>query len=184
MAPRAFTQNWRGGLLHKKAKVPDVGLDKRALITAGRDVAIANLQPSLTGYSYGNIAQILQSAGLRPTRQRMTLGVLLFSKGPRHLTAEMLYEEATLAKRFVSLATVYNTLKRLTDAGLLRQVCVDGAKTYFDSNVISHHHFYLENKHELMDIAHSNLVLEKMPNPPEGYEISSVDIVIRLRKAR
>ena len=93
-----------------------------------------------------------KSAGLRPTRQRMALGWLLFGKGARHLTAEMLYEEATLAKVPVSLATVYNTLNQLTDAGLLRQVSVDGTKTYFDTNVSAHHHFYLENKHELVDI--------------------------------
>ncbi len=95
---------------------------------------------------------MLQSAGLRPTRQRMALGWLLFGKGARHLTAEMLYEEATHAKVPVSLATVYNTLNQLTDAGLLRQVSVDGAKTYFDTNVTTHHHFYLEHNHELIDI--------------------------------
>ena len=82
----------------------------------------------------------------------MALGWLLFGKGARHLTAEMLYEEATLAKVPVSLATVYNTLNQLTDAGLLRQVSVDGTKTYFDTNVTAHHHFYLENNHELVDI--------------------------------
>ena len=102
---------------------------------------------------------MLQAAGLRPTRQRMALGWLLFGKGARHLTAEMLYEEATLAKVPVSLATVYNTLNQLTDAGLLRQVSVDGTKTYFDTNVTAHHHFYLENNHELVDIPDPHLVL-------------------------
>ena len=106
----------------------------------------------------------------------MALGWLLFGKGARHLTAEMLYEEATHAKVPVSLATVYNTLNQLTDAGLLRQVSVDGTKTYFDTNVTSHHHFYLENSHELVDIHDPHLVLEKMPEVPEGYEISRVDM--------
>ena len=104
---------------------------------------------------------MLQAAGLRPTRQRMALGWLLFGKGARHLTAEMLYEEATLAKVPVSLATVYNTLNQLTDAGLLRQVSVDGTKTYFDTNVTAHHHFYLENNHELVDIPDPHLVLHE-----------------------
>lgn len=139
-------------------------------------------QPLLTGCPWHDVNEMLQSVGLRPTRQRMALGWLLFSKGARHLTAEMLYEEATLAKVPVSLATVYNTLNQLTESGLLRQVSVDGTKTYFDTNVTSHNHFYLENSHELVDIADPHLVLQKMPDIPEGYEISRIDVVIRLRK--
>jgi Fur family iron response transcriptional regulator len=141
-------------------------------------------QPALTGCPWHDVNEMLQSAGLRPTRQRMALGWLLFGKGARHLTAEMLYEEATLAKVPVSLATVYNTLNQLTDSGLLRQVSVDGTKTYFDTNVTAHHHYYLENKHELVDIPDPNLVLQKMPDVPEGYEISRIDMVVRLRKKR
>jgi len=141
-------------------------------------------QPALTGCPWHDVNEMLQSVGLRPTRQRMALGWLLFGKGARHLTAEMLYEEATLAKVPVSLATVYNTLNQLTDSGLLRQVSVDGTKTYFDTNVTAHHHYYLENNHELVDIADPNLVLQTMPEVPEGYEISRIDMVVRLRKKR
>ncbi|HEY7844690.1 MAG TPA: Fur family transcriptional regulator, partial [Bradyrhizobium sp.] len=122
-------------------------------------VSTAGRQPALTGCPWHDVNEMLQSAGLRPTRQRMALGWLLFGKGARHLTAEMLYEEATLAKVPVSLATVYNTLNQLTDAGLLRQVSVDGTKTYFDTNVSAHHHFYLENNHELVDIPDPHLML-------------------------
>ena len=144
----------------------------------------AGRQPALTGCPWHDVNEMLQTAGLRPTRQRMALGWLLFGKGARHLTAEMLYEEATHAKVPVSLATVYNTLNQLTDAGLLRQVSVDGTKTYFDTNVTAHHHFYLEGNHELVDIPDPHLVLQKMPEVPEGYEISRVDMVVRLRKKR
>ena len=144
----------------------------------------AGHQPALTGCPWHDVNEMLQAAGLRPTRQRMALGWLLFGKGARHLTAEMLYEEATLAKVPVSLATVYNTLNQLTDAGLLRQVSVDGTKTYFDTNVSAHHHFYLENNHELVDIPDPHLMLQKMPEIPDGYEIARVDMVVRLRKKR
>jgi Fur family iron response transcriptional regulator len=139
-------------------------------------------RPVLTGCPWHDVDTMLRSAGLRPTRQRMALGWLLFGKRARHLTAEMLYEEATLAKVPVSLATVYNTLNQLTDTGLLRQVSVDGTKTYFDTNVTEHHHFYLEDKHELVDIPDPHPVLHKMPDVPEGYEISRIDTVVRLRK--
>ena len=141
-------------------------------------------QPALTGCPWHDVNEMLQAAGLRPTRQRMALVWMLFRKGASNLTAEMLYDEATLAKIKVSLATVYNTLNQLTDAGLLRQVSVDGTKTYFDTNVSAHHHFYLENNHELVDIPDPHLVLQKMPEVPEGYEIARVDMVVRLRKKR
>lgn len=168
--------------------VPEVDMNDQ-VSTANDDgidpaARAAGHQPALTGCPWHDVNEMLQAAGLRPTRQRMALGWLLFGKGARHLTAEMLYEEATLAKVPVSLATVYNTLNQLTDAGLLRQVSVDGTKTYFDTNVTAHHHFYLENNHELVDIPDPHLVLSKMPDVPEGYEIARVDMVVRLRKKR
>jgi Fur family iron response transcriptional regulator len=159
-----------------------VASDAARVGDAGR-VAGAGRQPTLTGCPWHDVNEMLEAAGLRPTRQRMALGWLLFGKGPRHLTAEMLYEEATIAKVPVSLATVYNTLNQLTDAGLLRQVSVDGTKTYFDTNMSTHHHFYLENSHELVDIP-DHLILQKMPDIPEGYEIAKIDMVVRLRKKR
>ncbi len=168
--------------------MPDVDTNDNGSVlneeTAGPAARHAGRQPALTGCPWHDVNEMLQAAGLRPTRQRMALGWLLFGKGARHLTAEMLYEEATLAKVPVSLATVYNTLNQLTDAGLLRQVSVDGTKTYFDTNVSAHHHFYLENNHELVDIPDPHLVLQKMPEVPEGYEIARVDMVVRLRKKR
>ena len=168
--------------------MPDVEISDNASNLNGDNVDSAarnaGRQPALTGCPWHDVNEMLQAAGLRPTRQRMALGWLLFGKGARHLTAEMLYEEATLAKVPVSLATVYNTLNQLTDAGLLRQVSVDGTKTYFDTNVTAHHHFYLENNHELVDIPDPHLMLQKMPEVPEGYEIARVDMVVRLRKKR
>jgi Fur family iron response transcriptional regulator len=138
--------------------------------------------PSLNGCPWHDVREMLQSVGLRPTRQRMALGWLLFGKGDRHLTAEMLFEEALQARVPLSLATVYNTLNQFTDLGLLRQVSVTGAKTYFDTNVSAHHHFYVEHDHALVDLPDPQLVIDKLPEVPEGYEISKIDLVIRLRK--
>jgi len=89
----------------------------------------------------------LRSAGLRPTRQRMSLAHLLFSKGDRHICAEALHEEALVAKVPVSLATVYNTLHQFNEAGLLRAVAVDSSKTYFDTNISDHHHSFAQYLH-------------------------------------
>jgi Fur family iron response transcriptional regulator len=139
-------------------------------------------QASLTGCPWHDVKAKLREVGLRPTRQRMSLGWMLFGKGDRHVTAEMLYEEATRAKVPVSLATVYNTLHQFTDAGLLRQVAVDGSKTYFDTNASQHHHFFVEGENALLDIADSDVVVGKTPVPPEGYEIARIDVVVRLRR--
>jgi Fur family transcriptional regulator, iron response regulator len=125
---------------------------------------------------------MLRDVGLRPTRQRMELGWLLFGKGGRHITAELLYEEASSAKVLVSLATVYNTLHQFTDVGLLRQVAVDGSKTYFDTNASQHHHFFIEGENRLLDIPDADVLVGKAPIPPEGYEIARIDVVVRLRR--
>jgi Fur family transcriptional regulator, iron response regulator len=139
-------------------------------------------RPDMTGGPWHDIKEKLREVGLRPTRQRMTLGWILFARGDRHVTAEMLYEEAIRAKVPVSLATVYNTLHQLTDVGLLRQIAVDSSKTYFDTNNSPHHHFFIEGENDLMDIPTSDLLADKMPTAPEGYEITRIDVVVRLRR--
>jgi Fur family transcriptional regulator, iron response regulator len=138
----------------------------------------------LTGCPWHDVKAKLRQVGLRPTRQRMALGWILFAKGDRHVTAEMLYEEANHAKVPVSLATVYNTLHQFTDVGLLRQVAVDGSKAYFDTNNTEHHHFFIEDANDLLDIPSSDVVVGKAPVPPEGYEIARIDVVVRLRRKR
>jgi Fur family transcriptional regulator, iron response regulator len=136
----------------------------------------------LTGCPWHDVKEKLRGVGLRPTRQRMALGWILFAKGDRHVTAEMLYEEATLAKVPVSLATVYNTLHQFTEVGLLRQVAVDGSKTYFDTRTSQHHHFFVEGENALLDIPDAAVAVGKTPTPPEGYEIARIDVVVRLRR--
>lgn len=120
----------------------------------------------------------LRAAGLRPTRQRIALGWLLLAKGPRHVTAEGLYEEALSARVPLSLATVYNTLHQFTEAGLLREIAVEGSKAHFDTNTAHHHHFLMDGK--LTDIT-GRLTVEGVPPPPEGMEIDRIDIVVRLK---
>ena len=124
----------------------------------------------------------LRHSGMRPTRQRVALGWLLFAKGDRHVTAEKLYEEATGARVAISLATVYNTLHQFTQAGLLREIAVDGSKTWFDTNVAQHHHFLVEETQMLMDIPGGSVSVHGLPAAPAGMEIARVDVVVRVRK--
>jgi Fur family transcriptional regulator, iron response regulator len=127
-----------------------------------------------------DVREMLRKSGLRPTRQRMALAEILFAKGDRHVTAELLHEEALANAVPVSLATVYNTLHQFTGAGLLREVAVEGSKTYFDTNTSNHYHFFCERDGELMDIQVGELAVQGLPEPPEGMEISRIDVLVRL----
>jgi len=126
----------------------------------------------------------LAAAGLRPTRQRVLLGNLLFTGGCRHVTAESLHREAkSSSETEVSLATVYNTLHQFTDASLLREVWVEGGRSYFDTNTKPHHHFLCEKTGALVDIPEEEVQLECLPLPPSGTSVSRVDVIIRVRPA-
>jgi Fur family iron response transcriptional regulator len=124
----------------------------------------------------------LKQAGLRPTRQRVALAGLLFRQGDRHLTAESLYEEAARAGHALSLATVYNTLNQFTAAGLLRQVAVDAERSYFDTNIGDHQHFYCEDDGTLIDIPGEAIAVAGVPTPPKGMAVERVDVVVRVRR--
>ena len=124
----------------------------------------------------------LRKVGLRPTRQRLALAGLLFAHGDRHVTAETLHEEAVSAGVRVSLATVYNTMHQFTQAGLLREVSVDGTRTYFDTNTGDHHHFYCEDDGTLADIDGGAIEVAGLPSPPHGAKVDRVDVIVRLRR--
>ena len=125
----------------------------------------------------------LTEAGLRPTRQRLALANLLVGDGHhRHVTAESLYSAVKESDENVSLATIYNTLKVFSDAGLIREILVDGTKSYFDTRIDDHPHFYWEDDNKLTDAPNSELEISRLPDAPKGTAISKVDVVIRLRK--
>lgn len=128
------------------------------------------------------VEQILRRAGLRPTRQRMILGNLLFGGGDRHVTAEQLHAEVVQLGEHVSLATVYNTLHQFTRAGLLRELAVEGSKTYFDTNTSNHSHFMFEHDGGLMDIPGNSIQVLGLPEPPEGMSVAHIDVIVRLSK--
>lgn len=124
----------------------------------------------------------LRKAGLRPTRQRLALAALLFARGDRHVTAEGLHAEALSAGVPVSLATVYNTMHQFTAGGLLREVTVDGTRTYFDTNTDDHHHFYCEDDGTLEDIDGTAIEVAGVPVPPQGAKVKRVDVIVRLKR--
>jgi len=133
---------------------------------------------------YASALEVLRAAKLRPTRQRLALTRLLFDKGDRHVTAEQLHGEAQAAAVRVSLATIYNTLHQFVGAGLLREVVVDPGRSYFDTNVGNHHHFYFEDTGRLQDIPGERVSVAELPAAPAGTSIRRVDVIIRLGSER
>jgi Fur family iron response transcriptional regulator len=133
-------------------------------------------------FSSGEIMTMLRKAGLRPTRQRISLARLMYGAGNRHLSAESLHAEAIAAGIQVSLATVYNTLNQFTAAGLLREVAIEGHKTYFDTNTSNHHHYYIEHEGRLTDIPSDDVTVVGLPEAPEGMQIKRVDVIVRLSR--
>jgi len=129
-------------------------------------------------YSY--VLNRLRGVGLRPTRQRKALAKLLFEGGNRHVTAELLHAEAQAASIRVSLATVYNTLHQFTAAGLLREIVVDSQRSYFDTNMADHHHFFFEESNRLEDIPGDEVEVARLPAPPLGTHVSRVDVIVRV----
>jgi Fur family transcriptional regulator, iron response regulator len=133
---------------------------------------------------FGRAASWLASGALRPTRQRLALANLLVGDGlDRHVTAEGLHEAALAAGAPVSLATVYNTLRAFCDAGLLNEVTVDASRSYFDTRIDDHFHYYWEDEGRLTDAPNDAVRLVRGPAAPEGTEVSRIDVVIRLRSA-
>jgi Fur family iron response transcriptional regulator len=128
-------------------------------------------------------AATLRRARLRPTRQRVELVGLLFGAGDRHMTAETLHAEATRAGVQVSLATVYNTLHQFTEAGLLRQVVVDAARSYFDTNTGDHQHFFVEDEGTLIDIPGKDIAVAGVPALPKGMSVDRIDVVVRVKRS-
>ena len=127
-----------------------------------------------------NVPKLLKRAGLRPTRQRVALATLLFGNGDRHVNAEVLHAEAVRVGERVSLATVYNTLHQFQRAGLLREIAIGGQRTYFDTNTSNHNHFFVEAEGRLVDIDSTTVRVDGVPEPPENYRVSHIDVVVRL----
>ncbi len=125
----------------------------------------------------------LHGARLRPTRQRLALATLLVGDGnDRHVTAENLHRACLAGPDAVSLATVYNTLRTFCAVGLMNEIPMGGNKSYFDTRVDDHPHFYWEESGELTDAPKDMLRFASLPDVPAGHELTKIDVVIRLRK--
>ena len=122
----------------------------------------------------------LASAGVRPTRQRLELAEILFNRGDRHFTAEMVHGEARALRYPPSLGTVYNTLNQFVQNGLLREIAFYDAKLWYDTNTGPHSHYYWEETDELSDIPDEHVPHLSVP-APEGAHVTAVDVIVRVK---
>jgi Fur family transcriptional regulator, iron response regulator len=106
----------------------------------------------------------------------------LFLAAPQHLSAEQILASLREAGARVSKATVYNTLNLFAERGVIRQLSVDGARTWFDSNVAPHYHFHDMDTGALMDLPVPEVQFARLPTLPPGMEMAGIDLVIRVRK--
>jgi Fur family transcriptional regulator, iron response regulator len=127
------------------------------------------------------VTRRLTSVGLRATRPRVALGKLLFGGPHRHINAEQLFREAQSLRYKTSLATVYNTLNQFTQAGLLREIPVEGHRTFFDTRTGPHFHYLNEATGELFDAPENVVDVSCCAATPEGFEVSEIQVVVRLR---
>ncbi|MGO9359477.1 MAG: Fur family transcriptional regulator Irr [Xanthobacteraceae bacterium] len=165
------------------SKIPGVDTSQHASASHGRGLAAEFVVAREWSETFQtDWEQLLREAGLKLTRQRRVLGRLLFAKGGRHVTAEMLHAEATEARIHISLGTIYNTLNQFRDAGLLRQIGVGGMKSFFDTNPTCHHHFFVAQEDRMFDVPGSGVVMGKIPQPPAGFEIAGIDVMVHLRR--
>jgi Fur family iron response transcriptional regulator len=132
-------------------------------------------------YAPADCARRLTDFGIRPTAQRVRIATLLLC-APQHLSAEQILASLRSAGARVSKATVYNTLNLFAAHGLIRQLSVDGARAWFDSNVDPHYHFHDEATGALTDVPVPEVEFSRLPPPPPGMEVAGIDLVIRLRK--
>ena len=137
-----------------------------------------------TGNNLKLYVQKLRSSNLRPTKQRLKICQFLFDREKTfHFTVETLNKKINkIRDTKLSLATIYNTVEAFTNAGYLKEILTSKNKSYYDTNIKSHHHFYDEESKELTDIKYSLIKLSKVPIPPKGKKIKNLEVVIRIQK--
>ena len=127
------------------------------------------------------IRRKLKGAGVRPTRQRVDLGRVIFGGDDWHFTAEMIHRETRAIRFAPTLGTIYNTLNEFARCGLLREIAIYDAKLWYDTKTGPHFHFYREDSEELSDIPDAWLPKIDIP-APEGMRIAAIDVIVRLKK--
>ena len=124
----------------------------------------------------------LRASGLRPTKQRLAICKILFNrKETFHFTIDQLKKIAEKnTKKKISLATLYNTVHAFEKKGYLKEISLKGNKTFFDTNIKNHHHFFDEETLQLTDIKNESISIKNLPNIPNGKKIKDIEVTIKI----
>ncbi|MAP33089.1 MAG: transcriptional repressor [Rickettsiales bacterium] len=133
---------------------------------------------------YASIIKKLKSFNLRPTKQRLIIGKIIFSKGDHHFTIDDVYKEARILNASISLATIYNTLKQFRHYKMIRELSIGSGKSYYDTNTKPHHHFLFEKGKLLKDIPYEGIEIKTLPKPPKGMEINDVEVLVKIKNKK
>jgi len=133
---------------------------------------------------YASIIKKLKSFNLRPTKQRLVLGRIIFSKGDHHFTINEVYKEARTLNAKISLVTIYNTLKQFKNHKMIRELSLGFGKTYYDTNTKPHHHFLFEGSKILKDIPFEGIKIKKLPKLPKGMKVDDVEVLVKIRNKK
>ena len=129
----------------------------------------------------------LRSSNLRPTKQRLEISQYLFDREKTfHFTVDDLGKvfNSKNSSNKISLATLYNTVHAFKKAGHLREVFINRDRSYFDTNVSSHHHFFDEQKNEIIDIDSSLVKVNRIPKPPQGKSVKNIEVIIKVESEK
>ena len=124
----------------------------------------------------------LRSSGLRPTKQRLEICKVLYNREKTfHFTIEELSKILKRnSKESISLATIYNTVHAFKNKNYLKEISINSNKSYFDTNVSNHHHFFNENTHELIDLKNTDVGEIKIKKKIPGKKIKSVEVLVKI----
>lgn len=126
------------------------------------------------------INDMLLAHDITPTQQRLEIACFLFKK-QQHVSADQILLSINADTPHVSKATVYNTLRLFADKGLVKEVIIDPNKVFYDTNIHQHHHFYNVDSSTLIDIDNNDIAINKIPNLPEGTDVQSVEVIIKIK---
>ena len=125
------------------------------------------------------VQEKLKLYGLRPTRARTRIGMMLLDK-PKHLSDDQVHEKLKQKGYTISKATVYNTLNAFSECGIVSEVTIDPSRTYYDSRTTPHHHFFNIDTGQLVDIASDDMSVENIPRLPDNTQIQDLEIVVKI----
>ena len=66
----------------------------------------------------------------------------------------------------------------------MREISVDAARSYFDTDTTDHHHFFIEDEQRIEDIPSDSIKIAGIPDAPAGMKVTHVDVIVRVKRSQ